>query len=98
MPIEVERNAGVWTITHAKGQGVTPGFQIKDALGVRYVIKFDLPEFPELCTSADVVGSHLLWAAGYNVPDDAIATFRVGVGTEPGGAVSTADSQRPVSM
>jgi hypothetical protein len=67
---------GRWTLTRAKNQGVTPGFQIEDTRGVAYVIKFDSPEYPELGTSVDVIGSYLFWAAGYNVPENQIAWFR----------------------
>jgi hypothetical protein len=66
---------GKWTITSAKAQGVTPGFQIKDARGDRYIIKFDPPAAPELNTSVDVIGTYLFWAAGYNVPENTIASF-----------------------
>ena len=31
---------GPWTITGAKTQGVTPGFQIEDARGESYLLKF----------------------------------------------------------
>src|SRR5262249_10028923 len=65
-----------WTVTKAKTQGVTPGFQIKDQNGHRFIVKFDRPAFPELTTSLDVVGSCLLWAAGYNVPRNTIVFFR----------------------
>jgi hypothetical protein len=65
-----------WKITSAKTQGVTPGFQIKDAKGDRFLIKCDPPNSAELATSADVVGSYLFWAAGYNVPENTIAYFR----------------------
>ena len=34
------------------------------------------PGFPDLATSAEVIGSRVFWAAGYNVPDDAITYFR----------------------
>lgn len=67
---------GTWTVTKAKTQGVTPGFQIKDANGDRFIIKFDPPSNPEMATAADVIGSYLFWAAGYNVPDNSIAHFR----------------------
>ena len=33
---------------------------------------FDPPSHPEM-TSVDVIGSHLFWAAGYNVPANTIA-------------------------
>ncbi len=65
-----------WTITKAKTEGVTPGFQIQDERGGKYVIKFDSQAYPELGTSVDVIGSVLFWAAGYNVPENHIAFFR----------------------
>jgi hypothetical protein len=67
---------GKWRVVQAKSQGVSVGFQIKDAAGTRFAIKFDPPAFPELTTSADVITSKLLWGAGYNVPDNTIVTFR----------------------
>ena len=67
---------GRWTVTKAKTQGVTPGFQIKDAKGRRFIVKFDAPNFPELASGADVVGTYLFWAAGYNTPDNTICYFR----------------------
>ncbi len=65
-----------WTVVKAKSQGVSPGFQILDARGVRWAIKFDPPQLPELTTAADVITSKLYWAAGYNVPKNVIVTFR----------------------
>jgi hypothetical protein len=67
---------GRWTVSHPKDQGVTPGFQVKDSKGDKFVVKFDAPGWSELSTGAAAIGSRLFWAAGYNVPDDAIATFR----------------------
>jgi hypothetical protein len=66
---------GRWTLKSAKTQGVTPGFNMKDSKGDRFVIKFDPPGNPELGSAADVIGSYLFWAAGYNVPDNAVAIF-----------------------
>jgi len=66
---------GRWTLKSAKTQGVSPGFNIKDSKGDRFVIKFDPRGYPELGSAADVIGSYLFWAAGYNVPDNAIAIF-----------------------
>ena len=66
---------GRWTVTKAKLQGVTPGFQIKDSKGDKFLVKFDPPGFADMATSCDVIGSRLFWAAGYNVPDNAIASF-----------------------
>jgi hypothetical protein len=67
---------GRWEVSHGKDQGVTPGFQVKDSKGTKFFIKFDPPGFPDLATSAEVIGSRLFWAAGFNVPDVAIAYFR----------------------
>ncbi len=67
---------GPWTVVRAKTEGVSPGFQIKDAKGVRYAIKLDPPQYPELGSGADVVCTYLMWAAGYNVPENSIAYFR----------------------
>ena len=69
---------GPWTVVGAKSAGVSKGFMAKDTAGVLFAIKFDVAECPELATSADVVASKLYWAAGYNVPDNAIAFFRRG--------------------
>jgi hypothetical protein len=67
---------GQWTVTHAKSQGVTQGFQIKDSTGAKFLVKFDPPGYADLASACDVIGSHLFWAAGYNVPDNTIAYFR----------------------
>lgn len=57
-----------WHITRGKTDGVTPGFTIKDSRGDTYFIKFDPPGFQELGTSAEIISSLILHAAGYNVP------------------------------
>ncbi len=67
---------GPWNVVRAKTEGVSPGFQIKDARGARFAIKLDPTLHPELGSGADVVCTYLLWAAGYNVPDNSIAYFR----------------------
>jgi hypothetical protein len=68
--------AGKWRVVKAKSQGVSEGFQIKDAAGARFAIKFDPIAYSELTTSADVIGAYLYWAAGYNVPNNVIVHFR----------------------
>jgi hypothetical protein len=65
-----------WTVISAKTQGVTPGFNIRDSFGDVYVIKFDLPEFDGHTITVGVISSRIMYAAGYNTPDDAITTFR----------------------
>ncbi len=69
--------SGPWTVVKLKTQGVSPGFQIVDANGTRFAIKFDAPGDPELNTGADVVVSYLAWAAGYNAPQNSIVHFHV---------------------
>jgi hypothetical protein len=64
-----------WTIVSAKAEGVTPGFAIKDARGRQYFLKFDPPSNPEMATAADVICAKLLYAAGYNVPENYIVAF-----------------------
>jgi hypothetical protein len=66
---------GVWTIISAKTEGVTPGFQIQDRKGRRYLLKFDPPGFPELASGADVVVSKFFYALGYHVPENYIVYF-----------------------
>jgi hypothetical protein len=66
---------GPWTIIGAKTEGVTPGFTIEDHRGGRYVIKFDPKGWQELATGAEVVSTKLLYAAGYNTPENYIVFF-----------------------
>ena len=68
---------GRWVVSHGKDQGATPGFQVKDSNGDKFLIKFNPPGFPDLSNQAGVIGSRLLWAAGYNVTDESIASFRI---------------------
>ena len=67
---------GPWTVTKSKNAGVSSGFQMEDANGDNFIIKFDPPNFPEMATGTDVIGSYLFWAAGYNVPENTIKWFR----------------------
>lgn|SRR5690606_19222218 len=65
-----------WTVVSAKTQGVTPGFNIRDARGDTYLIKFDPTGEIGTSTCAGVVSGRIFHAAGYNVPIDATVTFR----------------------
>src|SRR3954465_1651890 len=60
---ELERGPGnssppspndTWRVVGAKRAGVTPGFVIEDRNGVRFMLKFDPPRYPELTSAADV--------------------------------------------
>ena len=60
-------------ITKAKNSGVTPGMMVKDALGETYLIKFDNVNYPNLQSSAEVITTKILYAVGYNVPENYVA-------------------------
>jgi hypothetical protein len=65
-----------WKITGAKIGGKSLGFIFEDARGEKYLLKFDTKGLPELETGAHIVGHRIVWAAGYNVPQDYLATIR----------------------
>lgn len=71
-PQRLEGPTGALTVTSIKAEGVTPGFNAKDAAGARWIIKFDPPDKPELASGAEVVATNLVWAAGYNTPENYI--------------------------
>ena len=54
-------------LVKAKLSGRTPGFIGTDAAGRTFLFKLDHPDYPELGSSASVIGSRILWALGYNV-------------------------------
>jgi len=66
---------GFWSIFSAKLSGANPGFFIEDENGNRFLIKFDGPDYPELTTSAEVIGTKIFYAAGYYVPESTIVNF-----------------------
>lgn len=63
-------------VVRAKTQGVTSGFNVKDARGDTYVVKFDPECCPGSTTAAGVIAGRLLYAAGYNVSEDFVLNFR----------------------
>jgi len=73
-PTEVDGpdQSGPVTVWSVKKEGLTPGFWIEDARGTRWIVKFDPPEHVEMASGAEIVSTHLLWAAGYNVPENHI--------------------------
>jgi hypothetical protein len=64
-----------WQIVAGKPDGAYPGFIIEDATGQRYLIKLEggLQGFHN--SIADVVGSRLYFAAGFDVPCNQVAYF-----------------------
>jgi len=63
--------SGPLRVLSSKDHGTAPGLLVADARGDRYIVKFD-PAGPETETGAEVVVQRLLWAAGYNVPENSI--------------------------
>jgi hypothetical protein len=67
---------GPWTIVSGKSDGIMPGFVVRDTARIRWFIKLDPVEWPELASGAEVVSTKLLWALGYHVPENHIAIVR----------------------
>ena len=67
---------GAWTVTSSKSDGITPGFTVKDKTGERWFLKFDPPGYRGMATGTEVVVTKLMWALGYNVPENHIAYLR----------------------
>lgn len=63
------------TVIKSKKGGNNPGFVVTDARGIKYLLKFDSPLFPDLDSTINYVTNRLFWAFGYNVPEDYIFYF-----------------------
>ena len=92
---------GTWTVTSSKSDGVTPGFTVKDSPGQRWFLKFDPPGYRAMATGTEVAVTKLMWALGYNVPENHIAYMRreqlvVGDGAKftPAGRQAARDAPR----
>ena len=59
-----------WRIVGAKTEGDTPGLRIRDGRGDVYFIKFDPQHWPQMATSAEIVGTKFFYAFGYHVPEN----------------------------
>lgn len=66
---------GPWQVVAGKFEGGTAGFTIKDPAGNRFLLKFDSDGNKEMGSSAEVIGTKVLHAAGYNVPRNSIVYF-----------------------
>jgi hypothetical protein len=66
---------GAWIITGAKPDGANPGFIVKVKSGT-YLLKFDGDKLPQKTSSADVIGSKIFHAAGFNAPCNEIIYFK----------------------
>ena len=67
---------GAWTVTSSKSDGITPGFTVKDRTGQHWFLKFDPPGHRAMATGTEVTVTKLMWALGYNVPENHIAYLR----------------------
>ena len=68
--------SGRWRVVSAKSDGLTPGFVIEDEENNRYLLKLDPPDYPELASAADIIGSKFFYALGYNTPENYIVRFQ----------------------
>ena len=67
--------SGTWTIIGRPTAGITPKFLIEDADGVRFILKFDPVDYPEMASAAEMICQKFFHAAGYNVPENYILTM-----------------------
>ena len=89
---------GTWTITSSKSDGVTPGFTVQDGEGNRWFLKFDPRGYRGMSTGTEVTVTKLMWALGYNVPENHIAYMRPEQLTIGGSATFTPKSGRKRGM
>jgi hypothetical protein len=55
-------------ITKGKHLGASAGFQVKDADGRKFMLKFDVAGHLGMANAGEMIGSRIFHAAGYNVP------------------------------
>ena len=72
---------GPWRILKGKVEGVSPGFFIEDGAGVRYLLKFDPKDNPEMATSAEIISHKFFHAMGYHVPEYYLVDFKPAIMT-----------------
>lgn len=85
-------------LTHAKEGGISPGFIVRDRKGATWFLKFDPPDYPGMMSSAEVIGSKIFWAAGYNVPEEWIVTLRPGqIRIDPKTRIKAGKELRPMT-
>jgi hypothetical protein len=66
---------GPLTVVSGKVEGVTPGFEVEDSAGQRFLVKLDHPAYPALSSGAEIITTKILYAAGYNVPENFVVRF-----------------------
>jgi hypothetical protein len=66
---------GDWVVSAGKNDGIAPGFEITDARGDRWILKFDPLGHKGMTSSAEVITTKLLWALGYHVPENHVVAL-----------------------
>jgi hypothetical protein len=98
-PNELEGPApGMLSVIGGKVEGATPGLVVRDSAGIVFLVKFDPPAFPEMSSSAEVISAKLLWAAGYNVPENYVVTFELSRLSLAKGAVATGEYGKEIAL
>jgi hypothetical protein len=89
---------GAWTIVSGKTEGIAPGFTMRDTAGQIYFIKFDPPSNPEMASGAEVIATKFLYAFGYHVPENYVASItRDMLVIDPGATVIEDGRRRPMT-
>ena len=88
------------TITKGKDLGAASGYQVKDAAGRKYMLKFDIAGHPGMANAGEMIGNRIFHAAGYNVPgalsiDLDPADLKVGPGARPSSSIKV--QKRPLT-
>ncbi len=65
-------------IVKGKEGGAAVGFQVVDADGRKFLLKLDPVGHPGLATAAEIVGTRVFHAAGYNVPSNFVVDLGPG--------------------
>lgn len=74
-PFGISEPAPPWRIARPKDRGGTAGFLGTDSTGRTFYVKLDDPGYPQLGTSAEIIGSRLYWLMGYHVPPTYLVTI-----------------------
>lgn len=65
-----------FVVKSSKSEGKSFGLIVEDQRGKKFILKFDPTAFPEVETAADAVVQRLMWAAGYNVPENYVVLLK----------------------
>ncbi|MFB6231180.1 MAG: hypothetical protein ABEL04_08490 [Salinibacter sp.] len=67
---------GPWRVTRVRQEGELARMVVRDTTGRRFTLHFDARAYPEMATGAAMIGSRLLYALGYNVPQHWLRRIR----------------------